>query len=83
MSVLMNLKIGLAARGMRAVDLAQATREHPSKVSLIMNGRLAASPEFRQECARILQFPERWLFSTHRRLPVVEAPQTEQVAMVG
>jgi transcriptional regulator with XRE-family HTH domain len=83
MGGLINFRVVLAAKRLRALDLAKELRESPSKVSLIMNGYVEPDPDFRKRCSAALGVSERWLFSRrYRRLPVADN-HVEAVAVAG
>lgn len=71
MGGLINVRVALAAKGLRCLDLAKALDVSPSKLSLIVNGYVEPDPEFKKQCATALGVPERWLFSTYRRVPTM------------
>jgi len=71
MGGLINFRVVLAAKGLRCLDLAKSLDVSPSKLSLVLNGRVEPDPDFRKKCSTALGVPERWLFSTYRRVPTM------------
>jgi transcriptional regulator with XRE-family HTH domain len=64
-----NLKVALAARRMRQVDLAMFLKIAPSTLSEIVCGRRQADASLRARIAEALSADEGWLFSKIARIP--------------
>lgn len=71
MGGLINFRVVLAAKGLRCLDLAKSLDVSPSKLSPVLNGRVEPDPDFRKKCSTAPGVPERWLFSTYRRVPTM------------
>ncbi|MGD1103527.1 MAG: helix-turn-helix transcriptional regulator [Terriglobia bacterium] len=78
MGGLLNVRLALASRGKRCLDLAKELDMGSSRLSLIINGHIDPGPEFKRKCAAALGVPEGWLFSKTRRIPTVERANPEQ-----
>jgi transcriptional regulator with XRE-family HTH domain len=83
MGGLINFRVALAAKGMHCLDLAKELGVSPSKLSLVVNGHVEPGPEFEKKCAGLLGVPERWLFSTYRRIPVAQECRTAEMSVAG
>lgn len=70
--MLPNLKVALAVRGIRQLDLASRLRVSPATISAIMHGRRQASASERESIAQVLNAEEHWLFQKHVRIPAVK-----------
>jgi hypothetical protein len=75
-TVLVNFKTALAARGMRQIELALDLKVSPTVLSEIVNGRRSANPSLRARLAEVLQADEAWLFSSFTRIPKREDSAT-------
>jgi transcriptional regulator with XRE-family HTH domain len=66
LGLLANLKATMAARRLKAYELAAELGISPSVLSEIVVGRREASPELRARIALLLQAEEAWLFQRVR-----------------
>ena len=80
MGVLINIRVALAAKRWRCLDLAKALDVSPAKLSLVINGYSEPDSNFRKKCAEALGVREKWLFSRYRRIPVVNDGRGAEVA---
>ena len=71
--MLANLKIALATRRVKQVDLAISIGISPSVLSEIVNGRRKADQPIRERIAMELDADEAWLFASRTEIP---APHT-------
>jgi transcriptional regulator with XRE-family HTH domain len=71
--MLSNLKVALAARRMRQVELAAAIKISPSTLSEFIHGRVELAPHQRQRIAELLRADPDWLFETVTHIPALKA----------
>lgn len=79
--MLPNLKMVLAARGMRQIELAQKLDIPSDLLSRIVRGWTKPNAELREQIAETLQADEVWLFSNEIVIPaprVRRAPKPAQ-----
>ena len=67
--MLVNLKMTIAVRRMKQVDLALRLKIAPTILSEIIHDRRQADPSLRARIAEALRADETWLFSTVARVP--------------
>jgi transcriptional regulator with XRE-family HTH domain len=71
--MLANLRIALAARGIKQIELALRLRIDPTVISQIVNGRRRPSRDLCIRIAAALDADERWLFSSAVCIPPFKA----------
>ena len=82
--MLPNLKMALAVRGMRQIELAQKLGVASDLLSRIVRGWSEPSVELRVRIAEVLQADEGWLFSANVVIPAprVRSPR-EHIGNAG
>lgn len=76
--MLVNLKMTIAARGLKQVDFALQLKIAPTVLSEIIHGRRRADSSLRARIADVLHADETWLFSSITRIPPVQVSGRKQ-----
>lgn len=81
--MLANLKVAIAARGLRQIDLADQLEISPTALSELIHERRIPSAELRAQIAELLCADETWLFSSITYIPAPNADVATEVCHPG